>query len=933
MTATEPPVISDLSAKDVRSSTKITFYPDMSRFSSADGDGDGDGDEDKLFGDLCAIAEKRAVDMAGIIPGLTVIFNGTKYRFKDFAQYIAMYVGPDADVVSFKNKAGTFHCAAVVNDSVKKAFKQVAFVNGIHTVKGGTLVDYVVNQLYDAVSGKKYAETTSRAMFKTLISVFVNARIPNPAFDGQSKEKLVTTLATIKGSTDLALPASFAKKLMASGDHQLERLLTGFKKLADDKKLATTDGKKRARLSGYPTLEDAHRAGSSKDSAKCTLILTEGLSAKTSIMSGLKVVGRDYYGVFPLKGKILNVRGATADQIVKNVEITAIKEILGLVTGTVYDETNIKSLRYGRVMIATDADVDGSHIKGLILNLFATFWPAILENFPGFVCDFRTPVIKATKRGETRLFYSIPEFNSVKDELATGWHIKYYKGLGTSTSAEMQEYFKALNPVPFNEMSEQDAVALGLAFAKENADLRKDWLAAPIADADADDNGIEEDGSLCIHNFVHKQLIHFSRYDNTRSIPSMVDGLKTGQRKILFAAYKKNLTTQEMKVAQFASYVAGVAGYHHGEVSLCQTIVGMAQNYPGTNNVPLFEPRGQFGSRFDGGKDAAQPRYIFTLLSKTALEIYQKEDLPVLKYLEDDGQSVEPEFYVPIVPMILVNGAHGIGTGWSTNIPCFSLKDVAANVARVLDGKTPRKMLPHYEGFRGHFEHDAVSGGYSCHGSYERVSETEIRITEIPIQFSFADYKMHLLKLQEKGVVRDFLFATDETFTVYLAAADVCVDKDDLVKVFKLKTLISINNLVAFDSCGALARYERPEHIIVEFCNVRLKFFKKRRKHEMSTLAQRNLILANKIRFASEYDLPKIKDLDDASQIADLETHEYDRVDGTFDYLLGLNFKQTNATAIARMEKEKADVEARYTVLEQTSSADLFRDDVNRFLC
>lgn len=199
-------------------------------------------------------------------------------------------------------------------------------------------------------------------------------------------------------------------------------------------------------------------------------------------------------------------------------------------------------------------------------------------------------------------------------------------------------------------------------------------------------------------DFVNKELIQFSIADCQRSIPCLCDGLKPGQRKILFACFKRKLKG-EIKVAQLSGYVAEHSAYHHGETSLCQTIVTMAQNFVGSNNVNVLLPIGQFGTRNMGGKEAASPRYIFTSLNNVTRYLFHEDDDPLLNYLEEEGQSIEPDYYLPIIPLSLVNGAEGIGTGWSTNIPCHNPRDIVRNLQRMMRGETYQQMHPWYKGF------------------------------------------------------------------------------------------------------------------------------------------------------------------------------------------------------------------------------------------
>jgi DNA topoisomerase II len=189
-----------------------------------------------------------------------------------------------------------------------------------------------------------------------------------------------------------------------------------------------------------------------------------------------------------------------------------------------------------------------------------------------------------------------------------------------------------------------------LAFSKKKIEGRKEWLNSFVEGTYLDTKG---GGNISISDFVNKELILFSRYDLRRSIPSMVDGLKIGQRKILFGCFKRKLKN-EIKVSQLAGYVSEHSAYHHGEQSLNGTIVKMAQNYVGSNNINILFPSGQFGTRLEGGKDAASARYIFTTLCQITRSLFHTADDAVLEYLDEDGLSIEPKYYIPVIPMVLV---------------------------------------------------------------------------------------------------------------------------------------------------------------------------------------------------------------------------------------------------------------------------------------
>lgn len=291
--------------------------------------------------------------------------------------------------------------------------------------------------------------------------------------------------------------------------------------------------------------------------------------------------------------------------------------------------------------------------------------------------------------------------------------VKYYKGLGTSTSKEAKEYFSDMkrHRILFGYSNMRDDLAIQLAFSKKFVDERKDWLTRYMQDRKVrrvnhqDENYLyqKDTKKITFSDFVNKELVLFSNLDNERSIPCVVDGFKPGQRKVLYSCFKRNLV-KELKVAQLAGSVAELSAYHHGEASLMSTIINLAQNYVGSNNINLLLPIGQFGTRLHGGKDAASPRYIFTALSPLTRLLFNAKDDPLFNYLNDDGLKVEPEWYCPIIPTVLVNGAEGIGTGWSTKIPNYNPREIIQNLKRMIKGQDPLPMEPFYKNFRGKIE-------------------------------------------------------------------------------------------------------------------------------------------------------------------------------------------------------------------------------------
>jgi DNA topoisomerase-2 len=584
MSVKEPPKISSYSKKEEY--TMITFKPDFQKFNMSN----------ELDDDIVALLKKRVYDLAGCVKNVKVFLNGERLKIKNFKEYALMYLSGTDDFVDLKPSI----IYEVVNSrweiafvpSPEGSFQQISFVNSIATTKGGTHVNYVADQIVEklmvAVTKKtKDAKIIKKNQIKNHMWLFINCLIENATFDSQTKEHL-----TLKAS-------SFGSKCNPSDTYYNALLKSNvIESILDDvkhkqsKELKKTDGKKTGRITGIAKLDDANNAGGKK-CQDCTLILTEGDSAKALAVAGFSIVGRDNYGVFPLRGKLLNVRDGTHNQIMNNAEIQHIKQILGLKQGKVYTSTG--ELRYGHLMIMTDQDHDGSHIKGLIINFLDYFFPSLLK-VPGFLMEFITPIVKCTRGNTKKSFFTLPEFTSwlENNDNGKGWKIKYYKGLGTSTSEEAKEYFRNLkiHKKPFRTIQEGERGLIDMAFNKKKADDRKEWLRNYEPGTYMDHNVKE----ITMTDFINKELILFSRADNERSIPNVLDGFKPGQRKVLYTCIK-NKYKNEVKVSSLAGAVLAEAAYHHGDSSLQGTIIAMAHDFVGSNNINVLHGVGQFGTR------------------------------------------------------------------------------------------------------------------------------------------------------------------------------------------------------------------------------------------------------------------------------------------------------------------------------------------------
>ena len=647
--------------------TKVMFKPDYKRLGI-----------EGLTPDMISLLKRRVYDIAAITnKTIKVRFNEELIPVKHFQHYIDLYVG-DKAVTKRIHEESNDRWEYAICLAPTEEFTQISFVNGIYTSRGGKHIDFIMGQIIRklvALIKKKKKIDVKTTTIKEQLMLFLRCDIENPSFDSQTKDYM-NTPSNKFGST-CNVSDNFIEKIAKMGVMEIACALTEVKATNAVKK---TDGSKTKNIRGIPKLIDANFAGTNQ-SADCTIIFCEGDSAKAGIVSGLTKDDRNFIGVYPMKGKLFNVRGETIKRIGENKEIAEIKQILGLETEKEYTKKDVTNLlRYGKVLFMTDQDLDGSHIKGLGLNLFESEWRT-LSQIPNFFGFMNTPILKAKKGKKTLVFYNDGEYNQWKQENEdSGYKIKYYKGLGTSTAKEFKEYFARKKIVTFNNSGEVCEDSMDMVFNKKRADDRKKWLSNYNRELYLDTN----QKSVSFQDFINKEMIHFSKYDCDRSIPNLIDGLKISLRKILFAAFKKRLTT-EIKVAQFSGYVSEHSCYHHGEASLNGAIVGLAQNFVGSNNINLFEPNGQFGTRLQGGKDSASERYIFTTLNKLTRLIFPETDDKILKHLDDDGTIVEPVYYVPIIPMILVNGSKGIGTGFSTDIMCYNPLQIISKIKSMLN--------------------------------------------------------------------------------------------------------------------------------------------------------------------------------------------------------------------------------------------------------
>jgi DNA topoisomerase-2 len=928
-----PPIITKCTSS--KPYTKVTFKPDYARFGIHG-----------LTPDMLSLLKKRVYDIGALtdhsVKKIKISYNNTTIPVKNFQQYIDLYIGgKDESKRVYEQPDSRWEYAVAL--APMHEFTQISFVNGICTFKGGKHVDYITGQiirkLCDYIEKKKKIKVNANAI-KEQIVLFLRCDIENPAFDSQTKD-FMNTPSSKFGST-CTVSDAFIEKVAKMGVMDMACSLTEAK---ENKLAKKTDGSKTKTIRGITNFIDANLSGTPQ-SKDCILILCEGLSALSGIVSGLSSTDRNTIGIYPLKGKLLNVRGEQTKKIAENKEITDLKKILGLENGRVYKNIAdvYQHLRYGKIMYMTDQDLDGSHIKGLCINLFHSEWASLIK-IPGFLSFMNTPILRAKKASQTLLFYNDGEYETWKQQVGTthsSWTIKYFKGLGTSTAAEFKEYFANKKIVDFVYTESVSDNSIDKIFNKKRADDRKEWLEnydkKAYLDTSKHDVRYEE--------FIDNEMIHFSKYDCARSIPNMVDGLKISLRKILFAAFKRRLTS-EIKVAQFSGYVSEHSAYHHGEASLNGAIVNMAQNFVGSNNINLLEPQGQFGTRIQGGSDSASERYIFTMLNPLTRYIFPEVDDNILSYLNDDGTIVEPEYYVPIIPFALMNGISGIGTGFSCNIPSYNpIQIIQYLVAKLSNRDTETSafdFVPYYEGFIG----KVIKIGdqkFLIKGVYEKIGEDKIRITELPIgtwtmpYTSFLETLLDGVTVDKAGkkippTIKDFnSICTEVSIDITIqfpkgkleeleSMAHDANGVNGVEKLLKLTTTVSTTNMHMFNSECKLHKYTSVNEIIDDFYGVRMETYQKRKTHMLADMERLLVRMSNKARYIQETLTGKI-DLrrKTSAQVTDLLTvMKFAQIDGDYKYLIKMPMDSVTEENVQSIMKEREETETRLNILKATT--------------
>lgn len=866
--------------------TEVKYIPDFKRFNLT-----------SYPQEIYSIFKKIVIDISSLLPEIGVYFNGEKILSKSLISYSKLYYKDDEIMDSLNIKYKGSDIVIVGSETPRQP---ISFVNGQITKDGGRHVQSwsktIFTNLLKVLNNPRQEIQLTKGDIVPYFQIFIHSRVNNPKFDGQNKNMLKNP------KVESSLQKQQLKKILKWSIVTLikEKVLKS-KELSTLKKIETPK-RQLVKIDGY---DPANVLGTGS-----ILIICEGLSAKSYAVSGIQTgifgkTGRNCFGILPLRGKFLNVKNVSLTKICSNKVVSDLINVLNLKFNLDYSlPQNYKTLNYGTLLILTDADKDGIHIKGLVINFFHELFPTLFKK-EGFIISLETPIVKVfqNKGQSDLLFYDENTFENYRQKNPQIKNFKYYKGLGTINPKDVSLFFgKKIVQYIYDSTTE---ISVNKVFKDDHANDRKLWLntfnpriSKHCLDSLPEKEKIKENVTIklidmTISNFMEHEMIKFSYEDCRRSLASCIDGLKESQRKVIYSIRKKFLNNNDfIKVAQLGGYVAEQTDYKHGEQNLYETIIKLAQDFVGTNNIALLESDGQFGTRLEGGKDSAAPRYIYTRPQKILKFIFRKEDDPVLEYTSEG----EPKTFIPIIPLILINGSIGIGTGWSCFIPQYNPLEIIDYISSKLlnDQIGPLDISPYYKNFKGKIKpFNAEKTKFITYGKMKRIDEKTVHVTELPVGVWSDKFKEQCYSLIERGIISRLVNESTTEHVNFLLK-----DLKDTTMV-KLTSTLHLTNMVLFNHDNIITKYETIDCILQEFLKTRLYFYKLRKEYQIHKLTHKIDLNKNKIQFILKIiDDNNFLKQDELTIINILNNERFLKVNGTFNYLLNISIRECTINSL-----------------------------------
>jgi len=990
------PEITPLSNKSLlqqqqKGHTKITFTPNYAEFKVNITD---------FKTTFRQIIETRAWQAAAYTSA-KVTFNGAAIKLGSFSDFCQMFTEFEVHEAKMTRPDGKFPWSLCVGVSDGKE-RNVSIVNGLVVGRGGNHIlhiqRYLIDQYKDRIEKelKKAKLKFNKNFLLNNLFIFMKGAIPNPDLGGQTKDTINNPLEQFElyhlSKSDIEAIWILVEPAVMS---------TFLKKQLGDVKLRANRGKIEAAM-----YREANYARVAKKCLSCGLIVTEGESAtgtaNEGILSGVSPdFNYDYYGTYGLRGVVVNglkesidfgrTRTKTGDtkrrapnkKLLANERMSTLIKVLGLDFNKTYEtDKEFSTVRYGFIAGLTDQDLDGFNIFGLLATFFLTYFPALIRR--GFVRRINTPVVRAYPKNK-KLF--VEEFfterqarawiESIGEAKAKSLYtFKYYKGLASHVpeKGEVKQMFKNINDKICTYVLDAEAIEQMYIYYGDDTKPRKLALSTPVSREPIE--GLR----LPLSQQYEIDTKLFQRDNIIRKLLSAIDGFVTSRRKVFYTACRV-CRSEEIKVAGLASDVVRHANYHHGEESVSQTIVRMAQGFPQARNLPLLIPLGGFGSRDQGYKNYGASRYIFTKLNTRLTDkLFPREDEFLLDYELEDGERYEPKYYVPIVPYALLETNELPATGWAINVQARDQAAVFKAVRHAIANRGPiakMKRLPiSMRDFKGTIK-VYNKRQYSVGVYVFDEKENTIHITELPhgvFSSSYLNGGAESIKKkakraadgEERGIaakehIEDYQDDTTRdgiNITLYLKpgayeaiSADYGNEMFDCFEEYlELKRPI-YHRLNLINHEGRVVEYETYEQIFKDWFVIRKDLYQKRTEREtilndleiqMLNGMQRfsrehadykittktkepeliEIIRKNKYKIFNKSMIsnPRFNSVDDLVRLITTAEHG-----ASYEYLLSMTYRDLTEEAYSKRAKRIADLEERQALLTADDLATSFK--------
>lgn len=967
--------------------TSVTMLPDYKYFSFPDSKSPG------LTDDFIGVIRMYAAQIAmitSVAVKFTVHDESQTFKIPNLEKYVKL-IHPGSKTMLFTSPNGD-ECVVVqdpTDDDTLTEVRNVSFVNGIQTFRGGIHVDAWSTAVMSTFvrefnnlkgKGKTPIKTTAKDVYPYL-EFYIRSEVDRPMFDSQTKERLTEYISSNgkkSGKYTLFNGPKEKKEWTELLNGNITKLLkwTFVKDLVDKilskaERTLSTKEKQKKRFNFGESADDANLAGKKGHSQNCTLYVTEGMSAKTLATKGISSIekGQDLNGSVAIRGKFLNVRKASKKTIIENKEVQMLNVLLGLVPGVDYSlEKNREQLRYGKLCGMTDADDDGLHILGLLINFLDCLYPGLIKH--NFFSSFSTPVIILSKgKKQMMTFYSNYDFQEYIKEhtIPSGVTVTYLKGLGSIPSSDAPSYFSETGRKMIDYVySKKDSEAMEMVFSdtKPNKEKRKQW----IMDEDLGHDEFMYEGKSSLRDFVNGKMILYSRTSLVRAIPSLWDGLKECGRKILYTFFEKGFTKEAINMERLSGAVKEVTGYHHGSVSVNQAIVVMGTTYVGSNNAPLAYEHGSFKTRLTTSDDSANPRYLSSMATSMAIAMNPASDFPLLENNFDEGQKIEYKHFVPIVPQILLNGTEGIATGYSTTVPCYKPHDIIHWIKTWLNDPDEVESLddltPWYRGFQGsiYLDNKTPHEHWYSSGILENVSGNKWIIRELPIGMKTSEMKEYLeylesgippkskesssskkwAPLQRKMISELKSYNTPYRVHFEFKSKPWFTPNTEEVESFgMLVKSHHLTNMVLLDSLNRPLVFESPESILKMWCPVRLRYYKKRKRYVMKQIRDKIPISENRYRFVKavvDKKLDLYQDDETLDRLLSSTKWKFDKLtvndkkEPSYDYLLSMQMRSMTQKKLNELSQLISKLKTDLAEIRKMDIKDMWREDLDKFI-